>query len=80
MAGRTNMLVGYWKNEFTHVPIPVAVSKQKQIDPQGRVWLSVLAATGQPTDMGEGKNRQARVRIQDKGLAGQELEAREEIP
>ena len=36
MAGRTNMVVGYWKNEFTHVPIPMAVSKRKRIDPPGQ--------------------------------------------
>ncbi len=23
MAGRTNMVVGYWKDQFTHVPIPL---------------------------------------------------------
>ena len=51
MAGRTNMLVGFWKSEFTHVPIPLAVSERKQIDPQGRIWSSVLASTGQPKEM-----------------------------
>ena len=48
MAGRTNMVVGYWKNEFTHVPIHAAVSKRKKIDPNGRLWNNVLASTGQP--------------------------------
>jgi 6-phosphofructokinase 1 len=52
MAGRTNMIVGFWKNEFTHVPILLAVSQRKQIDPQGRIWSSVLASTGQPKEMG----------------------------
>lgn len=51
MAGRTNMLVGFWKNEFTHVPISLAVSRHKRIDPAGRLWNSVLAATGQPSRM-----------------------------
>jgi 6-phosphofructokinase 1 len=51
MAGRTNMVVGYWKNEFTHVPIPLAVSKRKKIDPNGRLWGNVLACTGQPREM-----------------------------
>jgi 6-phosphofructokinase 1 len=48
MAGRTNMVVGNWKREFTHVPISLAVSRRKKIDPEGRLWKSVLASTGQP--------------------------------
>ena len=51
MAGRTNMVVGFWKNEFTHVPIPMAVSERKRIDPNGRLWSDVLACTGQPKEM-----------------------------
>jgi 6-phosphofructokinase 1 len=51
MAGRTNMVVGYWNGKHTHVPVPLAVSKRKQIDPNGRLWSSVLASTGQPRDM-----------------------------
>jgi 6-phosphofructokinase 1 len=51
MAGRTNMVVGYWGNEFTHVPISLAVSKRKKVDPQDRVWNSVLTITGQPKEM-----------------------------
>jgi 6-phosphofructokinase 1 len=51
MAGRTNMVVGVWRNEFTHLPIRHAISGRKQIDPQGRLWSSVLASTGQPRDM-----------------------------
>jgi 6-phosphofructokinase 1 len=48
MTGRTGMVVGNWTGEFTHVPIALAVSERKKIDPQGRIWSSVLAATGQP--------------------------------
>jgi 6-phosphofructokinase 1 len=51
MAGRTNMVVGYWKNDFTHVPISLTVSQRKQIDPQGWIWSSVVASTGQPKMM-----------------------------
>jgi len=51
MTGRTNMVVGHWQNEFSYVPIPLAVSRRKKIDPKGWVWSSVLAATGQPADM-----------------------------
>jgi len=51
MAGRTNMVVGYWKNQFTHVPLPMAVSERKQIDPDGELWSMVRACTGQPREM-----------------------------
>jgi 6-phosphofructokinase 1 len=51
MSGRTNMLVGNWRNKQTHIPIPMAVSGRETIDPQGRLWSSVIEATGQPRDM-----------------------------
>ena len=51
MAGRTNMLVGHWNDRFTHVSIPLAVKTRKKLDPQGALWSSVLAATGQPAQM-----------------------------
>jgi 6-phosphofructokinase 1 len=48
MAGRTDMVVGYWKNRFTHVPISLAVSSRKKIDLKSFLWQSLIAATGQP--------------------------------
>jgi len=51
MAGRTNMVVGYWDSEYTHVPIPLAVSRRKRIEPEGRFWSSVVESTGQPMDL-----------------------------
>jgi 6-phosphofructokinase 1 len=51
MAGKTDMVVGYWRNRFTHVPIPLAVSSRKKIDTNGFLWDSILAATGQPRAM-----------------------------
>jgi 6-phosphofructokinase 1 len=51
MSGRTNMAVSFWNHQFTHVPISLAVSKRKKIDPDGALWSSVLASTGQPRDM-----------------------------
>jgi 6-phosphofructokinase 1 len=51
MAGRTDMVAGFWKNNFTHVPIPLAASERKRIDPESRLWKNVLASTGQPTEM-----------------------------
>ena len=51
MAGRTGMVVGFWNHQATHVPIPLAVLERKQIDPEGSLWSSVLASTGQPHDL-----------------------------
>jgi 6-phosphofructokinase 1 len=51
MTGRTNMVVGFWNHQFTHVPIALAVSERKKIDPDGVLWSSVLASTGQPRDL-----------------------------
>jgi len=51
MAGRTNMMVGYWNQHFTHVPIPLVVAQRGQLDPQDLVWQRVLEATGQPATM-----------------------------
>jgi len=48
MAGKTDLVAGYWQNKFTHVPIPLAVSSRKKVDTNGFLWNSVLAATGQP--------------------------------
>ena len=51
MTGRTNMVVGYWNHQFTHVPIALATSARKKIDPDGTLWSSVLASTGQPREL-----------------------------
>ena len=52
MAGKTDVLVGYWHNVFIHVPIPAVVRRQKRLDPQGGVWIAVQEATGQPHRFG----------------------------
>jgi 6-phosphofructokinase 1 len=51
MAGRTDMVVGYWNRRFTHVPIPVATAKPACLDPAGPTWQRVLEATGQPSSI-----------------------------
>ena len=48
MTGRTAVLVSYWNSHFVHVPIELAVSETKKVQPDGRLWQSVLEATGQP--------------------------------
>jgi 6-phosphofructokinase 1 len=51
MSGRTSMVVGFWNYQFTHVPISLAVSQRKKIDPEEDLWMGVLSSTGQPRDM-----------------------------
>ncbi len=51
MAGRTNMMVGFWNYAFTNVPLQVVVGERKQIDPEGELWQRVLGATLQPTSL-----------------------------
>ncbi len=51
MAGKTDMAIGLWNNIYTHVPIELAVSKRKTIDPSSRFLYDVMSATGQPLSM-----------------------------
>ena len=51
MAGKTDMMVGYWNGHFTHVPLEVVNKNQKRINPHGEFWRQVLFSTGQPGDM-----------------------------
>jgi 6-phosphofructokinase 1 len=51
MAGRTDMVVGQWRENFVHVPMPLITSGRKHVLPDGDLWLSVLENTGQPTEM-----------------------------
>ncbi len=51
MAGKTSMVVGMWNTILTHVPLRLAISRRKTVDPRGSLWLSVIEATGQPLNM-----------------------------
>jgi 6-phosphofructokinase 1 len=51
MAGRTNMLVGTWHDQFVHVPIALATTGRRLLDPLGDEWQRVLETTGQPAAM-----------------------------
>ncbi len=51
MTGRTNMVVGFWNHQFVHVPISLATSSRKKIDPYGRLWSGVISSTGQPAKL-----------------------------
>jgi 6-phosphofructokinase 1 len=51
MAGKSDMIVGIWNNIYTHVPIELAISTRKRINPDSRFWYNVLEATGQKAVM-----------------------------
>ena len=41
MSGRTDMMVGHWAGNFTHVPIPLTTSSRKKVDLKGPLWNGV---------------------------------------
>ncbi len=47
MAGKTKLLISFWNNHYVHVPMDASSAHRKNMDPQGRLWQSVLEATGQ---------------------------------
>lgn len=49
MAGKTGCMIGYTHEHFTHVPLNMVAMGKKHMDVNGSLWLSVLAATGQPS-------------------------------
>jgi 6-phosphofructokinase 1 len=49
MAGKTNLVIGNCNDEFVYVPVELVVAKRKHVDLGGRLWRSVLEATGQPS-------------------------------
>jgi 6-phosphofructokinase 1 len=50
-ASEIRIIRGFFNDQFTYVPISLAVSQRKKIDPEGALWSSVLASTDQPWDM-----------------------------
>ncbi|MCX5871832.1 MAG: ATP-dependent 6-phosphofructokinase [Deltaproteobacteria bacterium] len=49
VAGKTNIMVGTWNGEFVCVPLGLVTTGRKQVDLKGKLWSSVLEATGQPS-------------------------------
>ncbi len=47
MAGKTNMIIGFWNNFFVNVPMPLTAGRRKQVDVDGKIWQTVLESTGQ---------------------------------
>ncbi|MCG8478992.1 MAG: ATP-dependent 6-phosphofructokinase [Spirochaetales bacterium] len=51
MAGKTQMIVGLVNDHFVHIPMAVAVSQRKKVEPEGNLWRDVLESTHQPIRM-----------------------------
>ena len=50
MAGKTDMMIGHWHDEFTNVPLKAVEGLKKRVRRKSRLWTSVLAGTGQPPE------------------------------
>lgn len=48
MAGKTGVVVARWHSTYVHLPVGLATSARRMVDPGGDLWLSVLESTGQP--------------------------------
>ena len=48
LAGRTDVLIGYWNHELTHIPIRTVTATKKRLDLASDLWTGVLSCTGQP--------------------------------
>jgi 6-phosphofructokinase 1 len=48
MAGKTDIVVGYMHNLFTHAPLSLVTAHRRRVDPDGALWLAVTETTGQP--------------------------------
>jgi len=51
MAGKTDLVIGFWHGVYVHVPMGAAVKERKRIRPEGSLWRHVLEVTGQPQSM-----------------------------
>ena len=50
MSGRTDLMIGFWHGEFTHVPLSEIHGKKKNLDMGSQFWRDVLACTAQPLE------------------------------
>jgi len=47
MAGITKLIISHWNNSFVYVPMALSAGKRKHVLPNGKLWRTVLEATGQ---------------------------------
>ena len=51
MSGKTQLIVGLMNDRFVHIPMEVAVSRRKRVEPESALWRDVLESTHQPIRM-----------------------------
>ena len=42
MSGKTNLVIGYWNNFFTHVPIHLATKERRMVELDSALWRGVV--------------------------------------
>ena len=47
MSGKTNLVIGYWNNFFTHVPIQLATRERRTVELDSALWRGVVSSTQQ---------------------------------
>jgi 6-phosphofructokinase 1 len=55
MAGKADVMMGWWNQAIVHVPISTAIAEKKQMPLDSDLWNAVLATTGQPNWGADGK-------------------------
>lgn len=50
MAGKTDMMIGYWHGTFVNVPLTAPAAEKKRMSNDSKLWMAVLASTEQPID------------------------------
>ena len=51
MSGRTKMIVGARHAKFVHIPMAMITQGRRYVDLNGDLWNTVLALTGQPSEL-----------------------------
>ena len=59
MAGTTEAVVTYWYNNFVMVPIRLATSLRKEVEPDGMLWQHVLESVMRTTEESRGNQAEA---------------------
>ena len=48
MAGRTDMMIGFWRRATIHVPLPAVAATRREMELGDNMWTSVMSTTLQP--------------------------------
>jgi 6-phosphofructokinase 1 len=56
LSGRTDMLISKWNAHYIHLPIEMVTKGRKKVNSDGRLWRTVMEATGQPYSMFKSKD------------------------